>query len=232
MPELTIARHGEAFCNVLGIVGGARGCTGLTDRGRSQASQLGHRLADEQKTRRIRIRLFASPRRRAAETVNAIARHLSEPVEFLDDLRDPDYGASADGQSWSELISQLDIHPSLNPTMPLVSDGESWAIYVPRVTRTIKRLTSAYPDDHIVIIGHGETVRAAWHHFSELPADDPTPFKLTVDNASLTSWRTIAGVSPTRWELVRHNDSCHTAIPVNGVLVSPVKTRTNDATGE
>jgi SAM-dependent methyltransferase len=42
--ELVIARHGEAHCNVLGVVGGERGCTGLTDLGHRQATQLATRL--------------------------------------------------------------------------------------------------------------------------------------------------------------------------------------------
>jgi broad specificity phosphatase PhoE len=31
--EVVIARHGQAVCNTLGIVGGEQGCTGLTDLG-------------------------------------------------------------------------------------------------------------------------------------------------------------------------------------------------------
>jgi 2,3-bisphosphoglycerate-dependent phosphoglycerate mutase len=34
--ELLIARHGEAHCNRNQIVGGPKGCKGLTDRGRRQ----------------------------------------------------------------------------------------------------------------------------------------------------------------------------------------------------
>jgi len=45
--DLLVARHGEATCNTTGIVGGERGCTGLTDHGRQQAHQLAARLGTE-----------------------------------------------------------------------------------------------------------------------------------------------------------------------------------------
>nr|MDT0667828.1 histidine phosphatase family protein [Micromonospora sp. DSM 115978] len=45
--EVVIARHGEAVCNRAGIVGGDKGCTGLTATGREQAASLAARLATE-----------------------------------------------------------------------------------------------------------------------------------------------------------------------------------------
>ena len=41
---LILTRHGEANCNVVGIAGGDRACTGLTDRGRHQVELLAGRL--------------------------------------------------------------------------------------------------------------------------------------------------------------------------------------------
>ena len=38
--RLVLVRHGEAACNVGGVVGGRRGCTGLTELGRRQATAL------------------------------------------------------------------------------------------------------------------------------------------------------------------------------------------------
>ena len=36
--ELVIARHAQAACNTFGIVGGERGCTGITALGGRQAA--------------------------------------------------------------------------------------------------------------------------------------------------------------------------------------------------
>ncbi len=43
--RVVLVRHGEAVCNINGIVGGQRGCTGLTDLGRRQVTALAERLA-------------------------------------------------------------------------------------------------------------------------------------------------------------------------------------------
>ena len=34
--SLLVTRHGEAHCNVAGVAGGEKTCTGLTERGRIQ----------------------------------------------------------------------------------------------------------------------------------------------------------------------------------------------------
>ena len=38
--RIVLVRHGEAVCNVSGVVGGARGCTGLTELGREARFDL------------------------------------------------------------------------------------------------------------------------------------------------------------------------------------------------
>ncbi|HTX63990.1 MAG TPA: phosphoglycerate mutase family protein, partial [Acidimicrobiales bacterium] len=43
--RVVLVRHGEAVCNVEGVVGGVRGCKGLTDLGRRQVGALAARLA-------------------------------------------------------------------------------------------------------------------------------------------------------------------------------------------
>jgi broad specificity phosphatase PhoE len=45
--ELLLTRHGQAHCNVAGVVGGPETCTGLTDLGRQQVKALAARLRDE-----------------------------------------------------------------------------------------------------------------------------------------------------------------------------------------
>ena len=44
--ELLLTRHGQAQCNVAGVVGGPKTCTGLTDLGRRQVKGLATRLRD------------------------------------------------------------------------------------------------------------------------------------------------------------------------------------------
>ena len=72
-----------------------------------------------------------------------------------------------------------------------------------------------HPEGRILIVGHVETVKAAYHVFLRQPADQPFPMKLTVGNASLTTWHAI-GPAPEapgigRWALASHNDAAHLA---------------------
>ena len=64
--ELVMVRHGEAVCNVRGVLGGALGCTGLTADGRAQASRLAGRLADEH-ARKPFDAFYATPRLRVRQ---------------------------------------------------------------------------------------------------------------------------------------------------------------------
>jgi RHS repeat-associated protein len=61
---LLLVRHGEAICNVTGVVGGPRSCTGLTPLGREQARQLAARLS---RGEAVTV-MYTAPRLRVQET--------------------------------------------------------------------------------------------------------------------------------------------------------------------
>lgn len=62
--ELTIARHGQAWCNVEQTIGGLATCRGLTPAGHQQAARLAARLAVDHQQRPV-VALYTSPLRRA-----------------------------------------------------------------------------------------------------------------------------------------------------------------------
>src|SRR5690348_10896540 len=99
--ELVLARHGESHCNVAGIAGGERGCTGLSAHGRGQVLRLASRLAAEHEQRPFDA-FYSSPRRRVRETSEIIGAELGITANVVDDLRHLDHGA-ADGRPWSEI---------------------------------------------------------------------------------------------------------------------------------
>ena len=76
--ELYLIRHGESVPNVTPVIGGMRGDTGLTDRGRDQARLLEKRLRDQE----VRAdQLYASTLPRAWETAEYVSRALDLPVQ-------------------------------------------------------------------------------------------------------------------------------------------------------
>ena len=91
MRELLIARHGQAVCNLTGIIAGPRTCTGLTSLGRAQAVMLASRLRREARTRDPITAIHTSPRRRARETAGIVDAALGLSFDCDANLRHPHY---------------------------------------------------------------------------------------------------------------------------------------------
>lgn len=210
--RLILARHGQAHCNIQGIIGGPRGCTGLTDHGRRQAQQLARRLyADHTQTPIAAA--YTTPLRRARETADLIADHLDLSVTAVDDLREPDYG-DADGKLWTDVVAEFGHIPAQHPDHPIAPRAETWTAYLQRATASLQDILARHPNETVLIVGHGETVTAAAHHFLNLTAGLRASVAFAVHYASITRWeqQPLAWTQPGagwRWTLLTHNDTAH-----------------------
>ncbi len=200
MTELILARHGLAHCNVAGIVGGPRGCTGLTEEGHRQAARLAERLRVEAEQGQPVSALWSSPRRRAQETAEVAGRALGLPVEFDARLSDVDVDPGLDGHRWAEVRARLSLRADEFP---------GWTQYVPRVTAALRDIVDRTDPDRVLVVTHVEAVTASFAMFLGLAAA-PTGFACAIDHAALTVWRrSVDGPGPHWWTLVRHNDARH-----------------------
>jgi probable phosphoglycerate mutase len=212
--ELIIARHGEAHCNRDQIVGGPRGCRGLTDRGRRQIERLAQRLAMEHHDRPVHA-LYTTPLWRARESAAIIGAHLCLDPDIRHDLAEQHYG-SADGRPWSDVVAEYGDIPALDADRPLAVGGETWRAYLSRSGAAIAAIATRHEGERVLIVGHGETVDSAFHYFLDLPATSRATAALAVHHASMTSWATqpISWARPAagqRWTLMTHNDTRHLA---------------------
>ncbi|MGH3067697.1 MAG: histidine phosphatase family protein [Streptosporangiaceae bacterium] len=210
--RLVLARHGQAHCNALGIIGGPAGCTGLTSRGRRQAGQLADRLTREHAGRPFDA-AYTTPLRRARETAGIVAARLGLPVTAVDDLREPDYG-DADGRPWADVVTAFGRIPALHPDEPIAPGAETWAAYLRRATAALQAILGRHPGGTVLVIGHGETVTAAAHLFLGLPASARGRAVFAADYASVTRWeqQPLAWTQPGagwRWALTACNDTAH-----------------------
>ena len=208
--ELALIRHGEAWCNVDDIVGGPRGCRGLTEQGAQQARALADRFATEAEIVDV---LYSSPRLRARQTAELVADMLGLPVRVDDGLRDQDFG-DADGEPRSTLYCGFPGNPILEPGRAPAPGAEPWSAYVARVRRTLHRLSRIHSGQRLMLVCHGETVNAAHHVFLGLPDGWPGPLPLTVANTAITRWRQLPWDIHRlnlgeRWNLQAHNDTEH-----------------------
>ena len=102
--HLVLVRHGEADCNAQGIVGGHRGCTGLSPLGVAQAEALRARWESSGEMREASA-FYASVLPRAIETAEIIAPALGDLALTTDcDLCELHPGES-DGMTWEEFAA-------------------------------------------------------------------------------------------------------------------------------
>ena len=125
MTRLVLVRHGESNVMVDGVIGGHKGCTGLSPLGVAQAEALRHRLARTGEV--VADALMASVLPRAIETAEIIAPALGGLVPSEDcDLCELHPGES-DGLTWEE--HRVRYRPegwTWDPHVPLAPGAESW----------------------------------------------------------------------------------------------------------
>ena len=204
--RLVLVRHGEADCNAQGIVGGHRGCTGLSPLGVAQAEALRARWEATGEMRRAGA-FYASVLPRAIETAEIIAPALGE-LEFTTDCDLCEmHPGEGDGMSWEEFAR---VYPppdfTDDPGRPLSPGGESWSSFRERVDTTLRALADRHEGETVVVACHGGVVNASLVAFLGL-AHDGTRLDLRTRNTSITEWEQENG----RWRLLRYNDSAHLA---------------------
>jgi probable phosphoglycerate mutase len=207
---LVLIRHGEAQVHVDGILGGERSCSGLSTRGRQQATALRDRLKATGELDDVDV-LYASTLPRAVETAEIIAPALGHPELRLDrELREFDPG-EADGLTWEEYEARYPIPEVRDPHLRRAPGGESWAEFGERVERALGRVVEAHVDQTVVIACHGGVIEHAFHLWGLSVLNG---LHLDVENTGITEflwgnpWPWHAP-NPPSWRLVRHNDAAH-----------------------
>ncbi|MEO6083003.1 MAG: histidine phosphatase family protein [Umezawaea sp.] len=206
--ELLLARHGEAACNVAGIVGGDLGCTGLTQPGREQAGRLAARLVRDHADRPFDV-VYATPRRRVAETAEIVTHAVGLPATVEADLRGPDHG-DADGRPWHEIKTAFGGPPQHDPDRSYATGSESWNAYLDRATRTLEKILAHHEGQRVLVLAHGETIQAAHTLLLGLTPGTCRTAGFVTDHACLTSWqRHVNRLDQAVWMLAAHNDTRH-----------------------
>ena len=209
--RLILVRHGEAQCHVDQVVGGSKGCTGLSDLGRRQSDALRRRLERSGELGGADV-LYASTLPRAVETAEAIAPALGGPAVKQDEDLCELHPGEADGITWEQFRERYTWAGDASATgasvyRPMAPGAESWARFSERVGAALHRLADDHPGQSVVAACHGGVIQSSFHALGQLPLVQP--FLLHIENTSLTEWR----LDPPehRWTLVRFNDAAHLA---------------------
>ena len=192
--RLLLVRHGESICSVNGIVGGERGCTGLTERGFAQARALRDRFAADGFTADV---LLASTLPRARQTGEVLAEALGLEIVPEPDLVEFIPG-DIDGGPWDDWTDRFDV--MAEPDRPLSPGGESRNAFWTRVGGLLDRLAATHPGKTVVAACHGGIVWSSRRLLLGLGNEG-----VEVNFTSVTELSHEDG----RWTLVRFNDVGH-----------------------
>jgi len=205
--RLVLVRHGDAHAGFHGVIGGERGCTGLTELGRLQAEALRDHLS---RSGRVRADLLlASTLRRAAETAEIIAPGLGLEIHGHDrDLCEVHTG-EADGLTWAEYASRYgSFDMQAEPDRVFAPAGDSWNSFHERVRRTLERLAAEHAQRTIVAVCHAGVIMASLRTLLPI-AGSGTAAHLRPTNTGLTEWEHDPATD--RWTLHAFNDAGHLA---------------------
>jgi 2,3-bisphosphoglycerate-dependent phosphoglycerate mutase len=207
--RIVLIRHGEAVCNVESVVGGLKGCTGLTDLGRRQVAALVGRLEATGELREATA-LYSSVLPRATETAELL-RGVVGPAGMRPEVRQRAglnelLPGQSDGLTWQQVVDTFGVPDwDADETRPIAPEGESWSTFVPRASAAVRDLADRHRGELVVAAVHAGVIEATMIAFLGVPRQVYRRGWLRIQHASMTKWEWVP--SEDRWILLRFNDA-------------------------
>ena len=203
--RLVLVRHGDAHAGFHGVIGGPRGCTGLTPLGRRQADALSRYLAASGRVRADVLLSSVLPR--AVETAELMAPGLGIDAVRQDcDLCEVHTG-EADGLTWTEYGARYgSFDMEAEPERRFAPGGESWQTFHERVQQMFARLSEELADQTVVAVCHAGVISASLRVLFGVP-DPGTGARTRPTNTGLTEWE--HDEASDRWTLHSFNEHPH-----------------------
>jgi probable phosphoglycerate mutase len=165
MTTFHLLRHGEHALQGR-ICAGRMDGVGLAARGQSDIEAVAERLADAGIAA-----IYASPLQRTRETAEIVGRRLDLPINLHDDLVEVDFGEWT-GQTFDEVRLDPRWHGLVqHRTLSSIPGGESIRHVQRRVVEVLMELRESHPDDALVLVSHGDVIRAALAFALGMPLD-------------------------------------------------------------
>jgi len=199
--RLVLIRHGEAYCNARGVVGGPIGCGGLTELGRAQAGALCERLVKSREFNDA-VALYTSVLPRSIETARLIGPGLPEHLEAVEDCELCElHPGEADGLTWREMVDKFGGPDwDQDPDAPFSPGGESWTGFYERCRKVLSQIADRHPGQRVILVVHGGVIEQAMKMVEE--HEPATRLGLRTENCSMTEIEFVGS----RRRLLRYND--------------------------
>jgi len=161
----------------------------LNDTGRAQAIALAEQLRDVPLAA-----VYSSDLRRAIETATVVAAAKGLPVRSRPELREIDVGEWA-GLTVTEIGAR---YPEGMQRHAAGGDGwengEAHEAMQRRIVAAVSELAAGHPDDTILLVGHGGTMRALMAHAAGVPFPEFRRTHRGIRNGSLSRVAVEAGI--------------------------------------
>jgi broad specificity phosphatase PhoE len=173
-----LVRHGDHDLLGRALAGRAPVC--LNERGRVQAAQLVQRLAATPPHA-----IYCSPQLRARETAEPLAARAGLPMQVDPAFDEIDFGRWTglsferlrdEGESWRTWVERRSI--------ACPPGGEPFAMACQRAMAGIERLQRLHPEETLLLVSHGDIVKAILASFLGMSLDHLQRFE--IEPASLS----------------------------------------------
>jgi broad specificity phosphatase PhoE len=181
MTTFYLLRHGEHAVQGKICAGRMPGVV-LSERGRAEAEGAARRLGDAGIAA-----IYASPMERTQETAGIVGRHLTLPFSVRDDLAELDFG------EWTGLtFAEVRKDPrwpawATHRSLSCIPGGETMRAVQRRVTEALMEMREEHPEESVVVVSHGDVIRAALVFALGMPLDFYG--RIEVATASLSTLR-------------------------------------------
>jgi broad specificity phosphatase PhoE len=164
MTVFHLLRHGEREASRV-LVGRLPGFA-LTEKGRADVAAVAERLADDGIAA-----IYASPLQRTRETAEIVAVRLGLEAAFRDDLLELDFGEWT-GKAFDEIRGDPRWPAwSTQRSLAAIPGGESMRQVQRRVVEALIEIGARHPDQTVVVVSHGDVIRAALVFALGMPLD-------------------------------------------------------------
>ncbi len=178
--RLFLLRHGEVEEPYHRVFGG-RIDMNLSPRGHEQADALATFMR-----RRPIDAIYASPMRRAQQTLAPLASHCAKAASTKPEFREVDFGDWT-GLTWEQVKSRYDVSAFFwldQIARAAIPNGETGAEFRNRVEPTLMQIVAEHAGQSVAIVCHGGVIRMMLSILLELPLAKMASFE--IDYASVT----------------------------------------------
>ena len=178
--RLYLLRHGEVAVDYHRVFGGKIDMD-LSPLGQTQAQ----RLADTLQPVRF-DRIYASPMKRAQQTLAPLAKSQAKEAVTLPDLREVDFGVWT-GLGWEQVLERHGLHATdwlHHLEEEAIRDGYTAATFRARLEPCLQKIIAETNGQTVAVVCHGGVIRMILSLLLHLPLRKMAHFE--IDYASLT----------------------------------------------